>query len=66
MEVIDYTMHKDFVFESKVIDVSGAPDYHIILPYDNDLFMHQVYSPDPKFMENIIHEFKHEWHNYYR
>lgn len=129
MEVVDYTMHKDFVFESKVIDVSGAPDYHIhegyemlylisgnlnffigdkifavspgnimlipkgaihkshnsaskyervvwnftdaainadILPYINDLFVHQVYSPDPKFMENIIHEFKHEWHNYYR
>lgn len=125
MEVLDYSMNKDFVFESQVNDVSGAPDYHIhegyemlylisgnlnffiddkifavspgnimlipkgaihkshnsdskyervvwnftenvidkdILPMAEELFKHQVYSPDLTFMQNIIKNFKTEWH----
>lgn len=126
MEVLDYTMHKDFVFESSVINISGAPDYHIHEGYEmlylisgnlnffiddkifavspgnimlipkgaihkshnsasryervvwnftenvidkdifdltEDLFSHQVYSPDAAFMQNIIKGFRNEWRN---
>lgn len=126
MEVLDYKMNRDFVFESSVTDVSGAPDYHIhegyemlylisgnlnffiddkifavapgnimmipqeaihksynsaskyervvwnftdhmidkeILPLVRGLFKHQVYAPDVKFMQEIIKQFRAEWHN---
>lgn len=34
MEVLDYKMHRDFVFEYSAPDISGAPDYHIHEGYE--------------------------------
>ena len=72
MEVLDYKMHKNFVFEYSAPDVSGAPDYHIHEGYEMlylisgnlELFIKdQVYSVAPGNITLIPKESIHKTRN---
>lgn len=72
MDVLDYKIHKDFVFEYSAPNISGAPDYHIHDGYEMiylisgnlELFIKdQVYSVTPGNITVIPKEAIHKTRN---